>query len=91
MNLIDVIPIGKKHKEPREALMCKINMYDTNEFRKQLADLRKQYIILYDEGYYLPSSQEEYWEFIQKLKKQVEDIEKTISLAYKEMEEKEYV
>lgn len=86
MNLIEVIPIGKEHKKTRQELMYKAKITDTTRFRKELAKLRKEYIIVFDEGYYLPSSKEEYLEIIKKLNGQVYDATKTIELAYKEME-----
>lgn len=87
MNLIDVIPIGKQNKKTRQHLMSKSKIIDKEQFKKELAKLRKQYIIIFDNGYYLPASKEEYQEFIQKLNKEAYDITKTIELAYREMEE----
>ena len=86
MNLIEVIPIGKEHKNTRQELMYKAKMTNESEFQKEIAKLRKQYIIIFDEGYYIPSSKEEYLEFIQKQNKQLCETSKTIELAYKEME-----
>ena len=86
MNLIEVIPIGKEHKNTRQELMYKAKITNENEFQKEMAKLRKQYIIIFDEGYYIPSSKEEYLEFIQKQNKQLCETSKTIELAYKEME-----
>ena len=90
MKLIDIIPIGKKHKETRENLMKKINIKDARTFREMIKDLRGEYVVLFDDGYYLPASKEEYMEFINKMKNQQKEAEKVISLAYKEMEKKGY-
>ncbi len=87
MNLINIIPIGKCHRETRDNLMYKAKMTDINQFKKELAELRQQYIIIFDDGYYLPSSKEEYIEFIKKIEEQRDNANKTIELAYKEMEE----
>ena len=87
LTLIDVIPIGKKNKETRDNLMYKAKIMDIRTFRKELAELRKQYIIICDDGYYIPSSHEEYLEFIKKSNSQIYDITETINLAYKRMEE----
>ena len=59
------IPIGKQNKETRNVLMNKANL-TPRQFRKELARLREKYIIINDNGYYLPASKEEYEEFIQK-------------------------
>lgn len=87
MNLIDVIPIGKENRETRDNLMYKAKIMDKREFKQELAKLKEKYIIIYDEGYYLPSSKEEYLEFINKMKKQANDVNKIIELACQEMEE----
>ena len=86
MELISVIPIGKKYKENRQTIMYNAKITDEKQFKKELAKLREKYIIIFDEGYYLPSSKEEYLEFIKKLNGQVFETTKTIDLAYKEME-----
>ena len=91
MNLIDVIPIGKKHKQTREQLMYKSKISNITDFKQELAKLKRKYIILFDDGYYLPSSKEEYLDFIKKMNKQILDIADKIEIAYKEMEEKENV
>ena len=84
MKLIECIPIGKQNKETREVLMNKANL-TPRQFRKELARLRNKYIIINDNGYYLPKNKEEYEEFINKLNRQAYEINKTIELAYKEM------
>lgn len=88
MNLLDYIPIGKQHKETRETLMNKANITNIKLFKKEINKLRKRYIVIFNNGYYLPANKEEYQEFIQKLNMQAYDINKTIDLAYKEMKEK---
>lgn len=87
MNLIDIIPIGKENKITRQQLMQRAKIFDVNQFKKKLTNLREQYIIVFDDGYYLPSSKEEYEEFINKMKEQAKDVGKIIELAYQEMEE----
>ena len=87
MNLIEAIPTGKEHKMTRQQLMYKAKITNTEVFKKELAKLRDEYIIIFDDGYYLPASKEEYLEFIEKLNGQAYDITKTIDLAYKKMEE----
>jgi len=87
MNLIDIIPIGDKFKQTRQQLMYQAKITDVSQFKKELAELRKKYIIVFDDGYYLPSSKEEYLNFIKKLNGQVSDTVKTIDLAYQKMEE----
>ena len=85
MKLIECIPIGKQNKE---VLVNKANL-TPRQFRKELARLRDKYIIINDNGYYMPANKEEYEEFIQKQNERYYEIRKTIDLAYKEM--KKYV
>ncbi len=87
MKLIEYIPIGKQNKETREVLMDKTKL-TLRQFRKELARLRNKYIIINDNGYYLPANKEEYEEFIEKQNGKYCEIRKTIDLAYKEMKDK---
>ena len=84
MKLIECIPIGKQNKETREVLISKTNL-TPRQFRKELAELRNKYIIINDNGYYLPANRQEYEEFIQKQNERYCEIRRTIDLAYKEM------
>ena len=85
MKLIECIPIGKQNKETREVLMNKAKITDVRTFRKELAKLKNEYIIINDNGYYLPANKEEYEEFIEKQNERYCEIRKIIDLAYKEM------
>ena len=85
MKLIEYIPIGKQNKETREVLMNKANL-TLRQFRKELSILRNKYIIINENGYYLPTNKKEYEEFIEKQNERYSEIKKTIDLAYKEME-----
>ena len=91
MNLIDIIPIGRKYKMTRQELMYKTKITDIKEFKEEISKLRKQYIIIFDNGYYLPSSKEEYLKYIEKETEKMHEISKRINLAYKEMGELEDV
>ncbi len=84
MRLIECIPIGKQNKETRDVLISKSNL-TLRQFRKELTRLRNKYIIINDNGYYLPANKEEYEEFIRKQNERYYEIKKTIDLAYKEM------
>ena len=89
MNLIDFIPTGKEKKQTKQELMYKAKITE-DEFKEELSRLKHKYIILFDNGYYVPSTKEEYLEFIQKQNQRLCDTAKTIDLAYKEMEELDY-
>ena len=84
MRLIECIPIGKQNKETREMLINKTKL-TPRQFKKELAKLRNKYIIINEDGYYLPANKEEYEEFIQTQNEKYCKIRKTIDLAYKEM------
>lgn len=88
MKLIEVLPIGKENKKTRNVLMKELNIRDVEEFKKQLADIKKQYIVIFDDGYYLPASQDEYDNFMNKTNEQIEYYTKLKEMANKEMEEK---
>lgn len=88
MKLIEVLPIGKENKKTRNVLMKELNIRDVEEFKKQLADIKKQYIVIFDDGYYLPASQDEYDNFMNKTNEQIEYYTKLKQMANKEMEEK---
>lgn len=86
MNLIDVVPIGKKYKKTRSQLMYEAKIMDVRNFRNEMEQLKSKYSIIFEDGYYLPSSKEEYEEFIDKLKNRKNKLDEKIKLAYKEME-----
>ena len=88
MKLIECIPIGKQNKETRDNLMQKTKITDVRTFRKELTKLKEKYIIINDNGYYLPANKEEYEEFIEKQNERYCEIRKTIDLAYKEMKDR---
>ena len=88
MKLIEVLPIGKENKKTRNVLMKELNIRDVEEFKKQLADIKNQYIVIFDDGYYLPASQDEYDNFMNKTNEQIEYYTKLKQMANKEMEEK---
>lgn len=86
MNLHEIIPIGKKNKLSRQELMYKAKITDVKQFRQEMAKLKEKYIVIFDDGYYLPATKEEYEEFIEKMQLQVGNINSTIELAKQEME-----
>lgn len=91
MKLIEILPIGKENKKTRKTLMKEANIKDVEEFKKQLADIKKQYIVIFDDGYYLPASKDEYDNFINRTNEQIEYYTKLKEIANKEMEDKIYV
>lgn len=69
--------------------MYKLKIFDVKVFKKELSKLKENYIILFEnDGYYRPSSQQEYMDFIEKQKETVNAIKKTIKIAEMEMNEK---
>jgi len=85
MNIIDNIPIGKKYKISREELMEKCNINDKRIFRKNLSELHEKYVIIYDDGYYLPANVKEYKELIDRLKTKEKEVKDRIKQVEKEM------
>lgn len=88
MNLLNFMPIGKKYRKTRKQLMYEAKLQDEKIFKNELTELRKEYLIMFDDGYYLPSSKEEYSEIIEKMEKQNDEIRQRLKIAYKEMEKK---
>lgn len=88
MNLLECIPIGKENKKTRYRLMKEANIVDIEEFKKQLADIKTKYIVIFDDGYYLPANKYEYENFLNKVNLQIKYYSKLKEMANKEMEEK---
>ena len=66
--------------------MYKLKIFDIKKFKRDLASLKEKHIILFEnDGYYRPSSQQEYVDFINKQKDTIESIKKTILIAEKEI------
>ena len=85
-DLINIIPKGKKNKVDRKYLILKAGIKNAKTFQEILKELRKKYIVIFDEGYFLPETKEEYQELINRLNKQICSLNETLRLAHKEME-----
>ena len=89
---IELIPYGKENKINEKELMKLSGIQDKKVFNKEVAMLRKKYIIMLDKttgDYWRSNSKEELQEFIKKYQYRNYDINKVIMLAYKELEEME--
>lgn len=81
------IPIGKSNRITRDSLMYKLKIFNVNQFKKELAELKEKYIILFEnDGYYRPNKAEEYLMIITKQKEIIDNANKIIEIAKKEME-----
>ncbi len=66
--------------------MYKLKILDIKEFKKELAKLKEEYIILFEsDGYYRPNTEKEYLDFICKQIDTIKALNKTIEIAKKEM------
>ena len=83
---IENVPIGKKNRLNRKDLMKIAHISSEDAFRKELAELKEKYIILFDEGYYRPSTRQEYEDFINKCNEKRTEMYELIVLAKREME-----
>ena len=88
MKLIEILPIGKENKKTRNDLMKESNIKDIEEFKKQLAEIKTKYIVIFDNGYYLPANIDEYDDFINKANEKIDYYIKLKEIANKEMEDK---
>lgn len=79
---INLIPLGKENRLDRKTLMQKMNIFDVKIFKKEISKLKEDNIILFEEnGYYRPSTEEDYNNFIEKEKEIIKSVEKTIKIA----------
>lgn len=81
---IDIFPLGKENRKTRQQLMYIAKIFDKNQFKKELSELKKDYIIIFEnDGYYIPNKEEELKNFITKIDRQNKEIENVLNLARK--------
>ena len=79
---------GKENRKTRQQLMYKAKIFDENQFKKELSELKKENIIIFEnDGYYIPNKKEELQNFINKIDKQNKEITKVLNLANQMLEE----
>lgn len=79
---------GKENRKTRQQLMYKAKIFDENQFKKELSELKKDNIIIFEnDGYYIPNKTEELQNFINKIDKQNKEITKVLNLANQMLEE----
>ena len=85
---IDIFPQGKENRKTRQQLMYKAKIFNEAQFKKELAELKKENIIIFEnDGYYIPNKKEELQNFINKIDKQNKEITKILNLANQMLEE----
>lgn len=68
--------------------MYTAKIFDENQFKKELSELKKENIIIFEnDGYYIPNKKEELQNFINKIDKQNKEITKVLNLANQMLEE----
>lgn len=83
MKLEELILKGKRNKKNREELM-RLARLDRDSFKKELSKIKETQIILFEEGYYKPNTEEEYDAFIKKCNTEIKNIQHLVELATKE-------
>jgi hypothetical protein len=79
---------GKENRKTRQQLMYKAKIFDENQFKKELSELKKENIIIFEnDGYYIPNKKEELQNFINKIDKQNKEITKVLNLANEMLKE----
>lgn len=79
---------GKENRKTRQQLMYIAKIFDENQFKKELSELKKENIIIFEnDGYYIPNKKEELQNFINKIDKQNKEITKVLNLANQRLEE----
>lgn len=77
---------GINKRKTREQLMAETGLSKA-AFIEELAKLKQNKIVLFNEGYYLPSTHEEYVAFIEKCNGEVEKIKSLVKRAKEEEKE----
>lgn len=68
--------------------MYKAKIFDETQFKKELSELKKDNIIIFEnDGYYIPNKKEELENFIGKIDKQNKEITKVLNLANEMLKE----
>lgn len=79
---------GKENRKTRQQLMYIAKIFDENQFKKELSELKKENIIIFEnDGYYIPNKTEELQNFINKIDKQNKEITKVLNLANEMLKE----
>ena len=85
---IDIFPQGKENRKTRQQLMYKAKIFNETQFKKELTELKKENIIIFEnDGYYIPNKRQELEIFIDKIGKQNKEITKVLNLANQMLEE----
>lgn len=68
--------------------MYKAKIFNETQFKKELSELKKENIIIFEnDGYYIPNKKEELQNFINKIDKQNKEITKVLNLANEMLKE----
>lgn len=79
---------GKENRKTRQQLMYKAKIFNETQFKKELSELKKENIIIFEnDGYYIPNKKEELQNFINKIDKQNKEITKVLNLANEMLKE----
>lgn len=79
---------GKENRKTRQQLMYIAKIFDETQFKRELSELKKENIIIFEnDGYYIPNKKEELQNFINKIDKQNKEITKVLNLANQMLEE----
>lgn len=85
---IDIFPQGKENRKTRQQLMYIAKIFDETQFKRELSELKKENIIIFEnDGYYIPNKKEELQNFINKIDKQNKEITKVLNLANEMLKE----
>lgn len=58
MNLIIHIPKGRRNRQQAEQIMFAADIYNKDDFKKELREVKKTHIVIFDDGYYIPVGNE---------------------------------
>lgn len=89
MNFKDYIPFGKENKKTSKEIMKEAGIFTKIEFENKISEIRKEEIVLFDNGYFIPNKKEEVEEFLEKCRVRGAEVNTLMDMAYKKIDELE--
>lgn len=85
----DYIPIGKENRKTFKEIMQETEIKNENKLKDELNKLRKEELVIFDNGYFIPNKKEEVEEFLEKCRVRGAEVNTLMDMAYKKMDELE--
>ena len=89
MNFKDYIPLGRESKKTSKEIMQEAGISNKIDFEKEMSKVKKDNIVIYDNGYFIPNKKEEVEEFLEKCRTRGAEVNTLMDMAYKKLDELE--